>query len=59
MQAPQAGDYFIRVFAFSGASNYVITMGSSTAAFVDGATGSDFSSFDDFVPSQVIVKLGE
>ena len=59
VQAPQAGDYFIRVFAFSGASNYVITMGSSTAAFVDGATGSDFSSFDDFVPSQVIVKLGE
>ena len=59
VQAPQAGDYFIRVFAFSGASNYVITMGSSTAAFVDGTTGSDFSSFDDFVPSQVIVQLGE
>ncbi|MDC3123205.1 S8 family serine peptidase [Gammaproteobacteria bacterium] len=59
VQAPEAGDYFIRVFAFSGASNYVVTMGSSSAASVDSTTGSDFSSFDDFVPSQVIVQLGE
>ena len=59
VQAPEAGDYFIRVFAFSGASNYVVTTGSSSAATGVRTTGADFSSFDNFVPNQVIVQLGE
>lgn len=59
VQAPEAGDYFIRVFAFSGASNYVVTTGSSGAGTSVRTTGADFSSFDNFVPNQVIVQLGE
>ena len=59
VQAPEAGDYFIRVFAFSGASNYVVTTGSSGAGTSVRTTGADFSSFDNFVPNQVIVQLDE
>jgi serine protease len=59
VQAPGTGDFFVRVFAFSGASNYVLTLGASSAAFVGSAQAAGLSSFDAFLPNQVIVQLGE
>ena len=59
VQAAASGEFYVRVFAFSGASNYALTLGASSAAFVGGARTESLSSFDAFVPNQVIVELGE
>ena len=59
VQAAASGEFYVRVFAFSGASNYALTLGASSAAFVGGARAESLSSFDAFVPNQVIVELGE
>ena len=59
VRAPEAGDYFIRVSAFSGASNYVVTTGSSSVGSGVRTLSADFVGFDNFIADQVIVQLGE
>ena len=59
VQAAASGEFYVRVVAFSGASNYVLTLGASSATYVGGAKAESLSSFDAFVPNQVIVELGE
>lgn len=55
LTAPSDGDYFIRVFSFSGASNYVMTLGAPRASVVTNRV----SSFDLFEANKVLVQLGE
>ncbi len=50
------GDYYIRVFAFSGASNYVLSIGQVRTSAV---TANNMSSFDKFVPNQAVFELDE
>ena len=56
--APSDGIYYIEVYAFSGASNYILTVGADIAA---GAGAEDLSlilsSRNEIVPGQVIVRL--
>ena len=49
-----AGDYFIRVYSFAGASNYVLNVGTRILQ-----STSTLSSFHRFVPNQAIVQLAE
>lgn len=55
-----SGNYFIRVFAFSGASNYVLSVGqrAGLSASSNSQTGR-LSSFDDFIPNQAVFQLDE
>ncbi len=54
LTVPQAGKYFIHVYAYEGASNYNLTIGQSDA--VNARTGLRLSR--DFVPGEAIVELG-
>jgi serine protease len=47
------GIYYIRVHAVSGASNYILSIGTQTAT----ASTGNLSTENDFVPGQVIVRL--
>ena len=53
-----SGNYFIRVFAFSGASNYALSVGQRAGlnASSRSQTGR-LSSFDDFAPNQAVFQL--
>jgi len=58
------GNYFIKVFAFSGASNYVLSVGQRAALSVSSSDAGHsrgrpdiMSSFDDFVPNQAVFQL--
>jgi serine protease len=53
--APADGDYFVRVFAYSGASNYTLTLG------IPGMTLAQrpISSFDEFQPDAVVLQLDQ
>ncbi|MBI9092320.1 MAG: S8 family serine peptidase [Desulfobacterium sp.] len=46
-----AGNYYIRVYAYGGASTYILTLGQNTTAALD----SGMTLGDDFVPGEVIV----
>lgn len=48
------GTFFIEVFAFGGASNYVLTVGQS--AFVPAST---LSVLDDFIPGEMVVRFDD
>lgn len=48
----QSGTFYIDVHAVSGASNYILSMGTQTAASTD-----NLSTESEFVPGQVIVRL--
>ena len=53
-----SGNYFIRVFAFSGASNYVLSVGQRAGLSVSSSgQNPSLSSFDDFVPNQAVFQL--
>lgn len=53
-----SGNYFIRVFAFSGASNYVLSVGQRAGLSVSSNDQNGrLSSFDDFIPNQAVFQL--
>ena len=53
-----SGNYFIRVFAFSGASNYVLNVGQRAGLSVSSSDQNGrLSSFDDFIPNQAVFQL--
>ncbi len=47
----EAGNYYIRVYAYGGASTYILTLGQNTTLALD----SGMTLGDDFVPGEVIV----
>ena len=51
---PASGDYFIKVVADSGVSNYVMTVGYST---VSVASSSSLRLEDEFVPGEVVMRF--
>jgi len=51
---PRDGDYYVVVYAYSGASNYTLTLG--LASSVDN-TSARLRLSDDFVPGEVVVKF--
>ena len=53
--APVAGTYLVDVYAFDGASNYVLTLGADLGT----ATPASFTLRDPFVPDQAIVRFRE
>lgn len=59
MSAPADGDFYIRVFPFFGASNYVLNVGAASAANVINPTAQRMSSFDAFQPDQVVMQFNE
>ena len=53
-----SGNYFIRVFAFSGASNYALSVGQRAGLNASSRSQADrLSSFDDFAPNQAVFQL--
>ena len=53
-----SGNYFIRVFAFSGASNYVLSIGQRAGLSLSSRDqNTRLSSFDDFIPNQTVFQL--
>ena len=52
--APATGTFIIEVFAFNGASNYVLTVGLATLASAD-----TLSVLDDFIPGEVVVRFDD
>ncbi len=59
MTAPADGDFYIRVFPFFGASNYVLSVGAASAASVMNRSSQHMSSFDAFQPDHVVMQLNE
>lgn len=59
LTAPVAGQFFIRVFPFSGASNYVLTVGVAGLVIASNFDKRAMSSFDDFAVNEAILKLEE
>jgi len=55
VEAPDAGDYYIEVSAFSGASNYIFTVGQA----ISSATILDPRMNEEFAPGHVIVAFHE
>jgi len=55
LQAPSAGTYYIEVYAYSGASNYVLSTGQITGS----ATVMDERLEDEFIPGDIIVRFKE
>ncbi len=55
VDAPIAGDYYIEVHAYSGASNYILTVGQPAIS----ATILDPRMNDEFAPGHVIVAFNE
>ena len=55
VDAPIAGDYYIEVYAYSGASNYILTVGQPAIS----ATILDPRMNDEFAPGHVIVSFNE
>ncbi|MBW2677278.1 MAG: S8 family serine peptidase [Deltaproteobacteria bacterium] len=53
LQAPSAGTYFIRVYAYSGASNYILAIGQG----ITGATIVDDRLQEDFMPGDIVVRF--
>lgn len=54
--APAEGEYLLEVYAWSGASNYVLT---TDEDIVGAAVSSDFALHADFVPNEVILRYKE
>ena len=59
MSALADGDFYIRVFPFFGASNYVLSVGAGTAASLTSASAQRISSFDAFQPDHVVMQFNE
>ena len=57
--APSGGDFYIRVFSFFGASNYVLSLGESIGTNLSSRSVEQMSSFDVFQPNQVVVQLND
>lgn len=56
--APSDGTYFVNVYAYSGASNYILTIGADAAtASIAAADPGILSSEREIVPDQVIVRF--
>jgi serine protease len=57
---PSDGDYIVDVYAYRGASNYVLTIGTNTPAGAEAETDPGILSIrNDFVPGQVIIRFKE
>lgn len=53
LTAPSAGNFFIRIHAFEGASNYTLTIGQA----VTGDAGDRLRLSDDFVPGEAVARF--
>ncbi|MBC7942291.1 MAG: S8 family serine peptidase [Chitinophagaceae bacterium] len=53
VRVPAAGRYYVQVFAYSGAGNYVLAVGQAAAS---QALPGALTSTDEFVPGEVIVR---
>ncbi|MET0335989.1 MAG: S8 family serine peptidase, partial [Rhizobacter sp.] len=53
---PATGTYYVRVTAYSGASNYVLALGQQAAASLGEGNADALVSTDDFVPGELIVR---
>ena len=58
LTAPSGGDFYIRVFPFSGASNYVLSLSTAALSGSAQATDAGWSSFDEFYTDHAVVTLG-
>jgi serine protease len=56
---PATGDYYVNVYAFSGASKYVLKISSGNASSVSATGGSADTSMGNFVPNQAVVKFAD
>jgi serine protease len=56
LHAPADGTYFVNVYAYAGASNYILTIGTD-AMLGMSANAPTLSSQSEIVPDQVIVRL--
>jgi len=54
--APAANSYVVNVYAYAGASNYILAIGTTAEAGADSEAGT-LSTRYEFVPGQVIVKF--
>ena len=59
MTAPEDGDFYVRVFPFFGASNYVLSVGATGGASATNRSSQHMSSFDAFQPDHVVMQLNE
>ena len=59
MTAPADGDFYIRVFPYFGASNYVLSVGAASAGSVPNRSVEHMSSFDAFQPDHVVMQFNE
>ena len=59
MTAPSDGDFYIRVFPFFGASNYVLSLGEAIGTNVASRSLEHMSSFDEFQPNQVVMRFND
>ncbi|NCF43633.1 MAG: S8 family serine peptidase [Proteobacteria bacterium] len=59
LTAPSTGDFYIRVFPYSGASNYVLSLSTAAISAAVQSNVNGWSSFDDFHTDHAVVTLGE
>ena len=59
MTAPAAGDFYVRVFSFFGASNYVLSVGVAVDTGATNRSVDHMSSFDVFQPNHVVMQLND